>query len=93
MIIGFACKETERIWLGEGSRKLPSHIQKVARRKLRMLNSAANLDDLRIPPSNRLELLKGNLKGFYSIRINNQFRLCFVWHEGQALDVKIMDYH
>ena len=93
MIIGFACKETERIWFGEGSRKLPSNIQKVARRKLRMVNSAASLDDLRIPPSNRLELLKGNLKGFYSIRINDQFRLCFAWHEGQASDVKIMDYH
>ena len=93
MIISFACKETERIWSGKGSRKLPTAIQKVARRKLRMLNNAACLDDLRVPPSNRLELLKGNFKGLYSIRVNDQFRLCFVWHEGQALDVKIMDYH
>jgi proteic killer suppression protein len=72
---------------------LPGDIQSVARRKLRMLNSAVNLDDLRIPPANRLEALKGNLKGLYSIRINDQWRICFRWSDADAQDIEIMDYH
>lgn len=72
---------------------MPGDIQSVARRKLRMLNSAVNLDDLRIPPANRLEALKGNLKGLYSIRINDQWRICFRWSDADAQDIEIMDYH
>jgi toxin HigB-1 len=93
MITSFACKETQLIWNGVGSRRLPAAIQKVARRKLRMLNNAASLDDLRVPPANRLEALKGDLKGYYSIRVNNQFRICFAWQDGNAADVQILDYH
>ncbi len=92
MIKTFKCKETKKIWLGEVSRKLPSNIQNVARRKLRMLNSAAELNDLRVPPANRLEALTGNRKGQHSIRINQQWRLCFIWNDG-AQDVEIVDYH
>jgi proteic killer suppression protein len=72
---------------------LPADIQVVARRKLRMLNSAATLDDVRIPPANRLEALKGSRKGQYSIRINDQWRVCFQWKDGDALDVEIVDSH
>jgi len=86
-------KEAEKVWSGIPSRRLPADIQSVARRKLRMLNSAVSLNDLRIPPANRLEALKGNLKGRYSIRINDQWRICFRWSEADALDVEIMDYH
>ena len=93
MIRSFADKEAERIWAGEVSRRLPSDIQSVARRKLRMLNNAVNLDDLRIPPANRLEALKGERKGQYSIRINNQWRICFGWNKGYAYEVEIVDYH
>ena len=93
MIRTFADKEAKRIWQGTPSRKLPTGIQQVARRKLRMLNNAATLDDLRVPPANRLEALKGNRKGQHSIRINNQWRICFQWKEGDALDVEIVDYH
>ena len=93
MIRTFADKEAEKIWHGTLSRKLPANIQQVARRKLRMLNNAATLDDLRVPPANRLEALKGNRKGQHSIRINNQWRICFQWKEGDALDVEIVDYH
>jgi proteic killer suppression protein len=93
MIESFRDKEAERIWHGERSRKLPHEIQTVARRKLRMLNNAATLDDLRIPPANRLEPLVGDRKGQYSIRINDQWRLCFTWHNGRASDVEIVDYH
>ena len=93
MIKGFQCKETEKIWTGQGSRRLPQAIQQLARRKLRMLNNARTLDDLRIPPANRLERLKGDRAGQYSIRINDQWRICFVWKEGDALDVEIVDYH
>ena len=93
MIRSFADKEAERIWAGEVSRRLPSDIQSVARRKLRMLNNAVNLDDLRIPPANRLEALKGERKGQYSIRINNQWRICFRWNEGDAFEAEIVDYH
>lgn len=93
MIRSFADKEAEKIWRGLASRRLPAVIQQVARRKLRMLNSAVTLDDLRIPPANRLEALKGNRKGQHSIRINDQWRVCFRWRDGDAHDVEIVDYH
>jgi len=93
VIRSFRSRETERIWQGEVSRKLPRSIQRVARRKLRMLNNAQNLTDLRVPPSNRLERLKGNRKGQYSIRINRQWRICFEWRNGDAQRVEIVDYH
>lgn len=93
MIINFKCQETEKIWQGERSAKLPSDIQHVARRKLRMLNSAKQLNDLRIPPNNRLEAAKGNRKGMYSIRVNKQWRICFKWINGGVYDVSIEDYH
>ena len=93
MIRSFADKETEKIWLGTVSRRLPNDIQSVARRKLRMLNSAKRLDDLRIPPANRLEALKGERRGQHSIRINDQWRICFRWAEGDASAVEIVDYH
>lgn len=93
MIRTFADKEAEKIWHGTQSRKLPANIQQVARRKLRMLNNAATLDDLRVPPANRLEALKGDRKGQHSIRINNQWRVCFQWNDGDAVNVEIVDYH
>lgn len=93
MICDFNDKETEKIWKGEVSRRLPYDIQIVARRKLRMLNNAKRLDDLRIPPANRLEALKGARRGQYSIRINDQWRICFRWSEAGASDVEIIDYH
>lgn len=93
MIRSFSDKEAERIWAGTTSRRLPSTIQQVARRKLRMLNAAASLDDLRVPPANRLELLKGSRKGQHSVRINDQWRICFRWSGGDAHDVEIVDYH
>src|SRR5690242_19439577 len=93
MIRTFADKEVEKIWHGTPSRKLPANIQQVARRKLRMLNNAATLDDLRVPPANRLEALKGSRKGQHSIRINNQWRVCFQWNDGDAVNVEIVDYH
>jgi toxin HigB-1 len=93
MILNFADKETERIWAGEVSRRLPTEIQSIARRKLRMINNARRLDDLRIPPANRLETLKGNMKGQHSIRINDQWRICFRWSESGVADVGIVDYH
>ena len=93
MIISFSSKDTEKIWYGERIKKLPNEIQEIGRRKLRMLNNSQNLTDLRIPPSNRLEKLSGNLKDFYSIRINDQWRIVFRWSEGNAFEVSIMDYH
>jgi len=93
MIKTFADAQTETIWRGEVSRRLPGDIQQVARRKLRMLNNAHQLADLRIPPANRLERLKGKRAGQYSIRINRQWRICFVWKNGNAMDVEIVDYH
>ncbi|BFI96505.1 MAG: type II toxin-antitoxin system RelE/ParE family toxin [Rhodanobacter sp.] len=93
MIRNFADKEVEKIWGGTPSRRLPVDIQLVSRRKLRMLNNAASLDDLRIPPANRLEALKGSRKGQHSIRINDQWRICFRWIDGDAHDVEIVDYH
>ena len=93
MIRGFRDRETERIWRGQRSRRLPGDIQLIARRKLRMLNNARTLDDLRVPPANRLERLKGNRAGQHSIRINDQWRICFVWQRGDAQNVEIVDYH
>ncbi|HRG16309.1 MAG TPA: type II toxin-antitoxin system RelE/ParE family toxin [Pseudomonadota bacterium] len=93
MIRNFADREAERIWSGQVSRRLPTDIQSVARRKLRMLNNAVSLDDLRVPPANRLEALVGDRKGQHSIRINDQWRVCFRWKDGDALDVEIVDYH
>ncbi|HEV2622573.1 MAG TPA: type II toxin-antitoxin system RelE/ParE family toxin [Frateuria sp.] len=93
MIRNFADREVEKIWDGKPSRRLPEDIQPVARRKLRMLNNALNLDDLRVPPANRLEALRGNRKGQHSVRINDQWRICFRWKDGDAYDVQIVDYH
>jgi proteic killer suppression protein len=93
MILGFRDRETEQVWRGKLSRKLPREIQQVARRKLRMLNNAKTLQDLRIPPANRLEALKGERKGQWSIRVNDQWRICFVWNNGNASEVEIVDYH
>lgn len=93
MIDNFACRERERIWRGEVSRRLPRDIQEIALRKLRMLNNARSLQDLRVPPANRLEALKGARSGQHSIRINDQWRLCFVWQDSHVSEVAIVDYH
>lgn len=93
MIKEFGDKESEKIWNGLRSKKLPNEIQDVARRKLRMINNAQDIEDLRIPPANRLEKLKGNLEDYYSIRINNQWRIIFYWINNDAYDIKIVDYH
>jgi toxin HigB-1 len=93
MIISFGSKETEKIWNGERVKKIPIEIQQVGRRKLRMLNNSQNVGDLRIPPSNKLEKLSGNFKDFYSIRINDQWRIIFLWENGHALRVEIIDYY
>lgn len=93
MIETYKCHETQRIWNGEASRKLPQDIQQVARRKLRMMHQARVLNDLLIPPGNRLEALSGNRKGQHSIRINNQWSICFIWNDGNILNVEIVDYH
>jgi len=93
MIISFGNKETEKVWNGIFSKKLPVEIQQIGRRKLRMINNSQDIDDLRIPPSNRLEKLKGKLKDYYSIRINKQWRIIFIWKEPNAHEVEIIDYH
>ena len=93
VIRSFNDKRTETIFQGRRAKGLPSEIQQRARRKLRMLNAATVIDDLRIPPSNRLEKLKGDRRGQHSIRINDQWRICFVWHDRYASDVEIVDYH
>jgi len=93
MVVSFGSKDTEKIWQGERVKKIPLEIQKVGRRKLRMLNNSQNLSDLRIPPSNRLERLKGKEKDFYSIWINNQWRIVFKWENNHAHEVEITDYH
>lgn len=93
MIISFGSKETEKIWNGIIVKKPSVEIQQIGRRKLRMLHNSLNLIDLRIPPSNRLEKLTSNLKDFYSIRINNQWRIIFCWEDGNASAVEIVDYH
>ncbi len=93
MIANFANKETERIWNGQRSRKLPPDIQLRARSKLAMLDAAASLDDLKNPPSNGLHDLKRDRLGQHAISINKQWRICFVWKDGHAHDVEITDYH
>nr|WP_315154914.1 type II toxin-antitoxin system RelE/ParE family toxin [uncultured Flavobacterium sp.] len=93
MIVSFGSKETEKIWNGIAVKKPSIEIQQIGRRKLRMINNSQDLIDLRIPPSNRLEKLSGNLKEFYSIRINNQWRIIFNWESGNASNVEIVDYH
>ena len=93
MIISFGSKETESIWNGIRVRQMPLDIQTIGRRKLRMLNNSQDVNDLRIPPSNRLEKLTGKLKTYYSIRINNQWRIIFKWSKGNASEVEIVDYH
>ena len=93
MIVSFRDDETATIWAGERSRRLPADIQAVALRKLRLLNNARRLEDLRIPPANRLEASKGDRRGHYSIRINDQWRICFRWKDGHAYEVEIADYH
>jgi proteic killer suppression protein len=93
MIRSFRSKETERIWQGERSRKIPGDIQDRALRKLRQLDAAAAIEDLRNPPGNQLEALKGDRTGQMSIRINDQWRICFRWVDGDATDVEITDYH
>ena len=93
MIASFKDNDTEKIWNGEYSRKFHIDMQKTARRKLIHIHSAINLNDLRVPPGNRLHALEGKRKGQYSIRINDQWRICFIWQEGNAYDVEIVDYH
>jgi proteic killer suppression protein len=93
MILSFGGKETEKIWEGERVKKIPLEIQEAGRRKLRMLNNSTNMTDLKVPPSNRLEKLSGNMKEFYSIRINDQWRIIFKWINNNALEVEILDYH
>ena len=93
MIKSFRCKATEALFLGHAPAKHLRMIAAAARRKLDMLDYAATLSDLRVPPGNRLEVLKGDRRGQHSIRINDQWRICFVWHEGHAENVEIVDYH
>ncbi|MEX2592054.1 MAG: type II toxin-antitoxin system RelE/ParE family toxin [Anditalea sp.] len=93
MIKSYGDKETEKIWNGIQSRKLPTDIQNVARRKLRMINNAQHINDLRIPPANHLEKLSGRWEGFHSIRINKQWRIIFLWENDNAFDAQIIDYH
>ena len=93
MIGSFICRETERMWQGEASRKFPRDMQERALRKLRQLDAAQTLDDLRHPPGNRLEALRGDRSAQMSVRINDQWRICFVWKAGDAHEVEIVDYH
>lgn len=93
VIQSFANRETEKVFYGQTSRKLPPEMQRTAERKLRYLHSAAQLSDLRVPPANRLEKLSGNRQGQHSIRINQQWRICFIWQSGNAKNVEITDYH
>ena len=93
MIVSFGSKEIKKIWEGERVKGFTTDLQEIARRKLRMLNNSQNIADLQIPPSNRLEKLKGNLKVYYSIRVNDQWRIIFKWDKGNASDVEMLDYH
>ena len=93
VIKSFKDRETQQIFTRQRSRRLPSDIQQVALRKLRMLNNAHALNDLQVPPANRLEKLAGDRAGQYSIRINDRWRVCFAWRDGDAYDVEIVDYH
>jgi len=92
MIISFGSKETEKIWNGERTKRIPLEIQQIGRRKLRMLNNSQNTMDLSVPPSNKLEKLSGKLKEFHSIRINDQWRIIFKWENNHASEVEIIDY-
>ncbi|HZZ60948.1 MAG TPA: type II toxin-antitoxin system RelE/ParE family toxin [Roseiarcus sp.] len=93
MIRSFRNKETERIWRGQQSRKFPADVRDRALRKLRQLDASLTLEDLRNPPGNQLEALKGDRTGQWSIRINDQWRICFRWFDGEVHDVEIVDYH
>lgn len=93
MILSFGCEETKKIYNGKVSRRLPQNLLGVMQRKLRMLDAAAQLVDLRVPPNNHLEALKGDRKGQHSIRVNSQWRVCFRWTGTDAADVEIVDYH
>jgi len=93
MIVSFGSKVTKKIWDGERVKDFPTELQEISRRKLRMLNNSQNLLDLQVPPSNRLEKMKGHLKAYHSIRINDQWRIIFKRDSGNALDVEIIDYH
>lgn len=93
MIKNFADKKSEKVWIGEYSKELSLEIQNQARKKLRMINNALNLDDLKVPPGNKLESLKGDRKGQHNIRINDQWRICFIWKGNNAHRVEIVDYH
>jgi proteic killer suppression protein len=93
VIRSFRDRQAERIWRGEETRRLPSDVQRIARRKLRMLNNAQDLRDLRVPPGNRLEALKGDRAGQHSVRINERWRICFEWRDADAWEVEIVDYH
>ncbi len=93
MIISFGSKDTEKIWEGKIIKRIPIEIQQIGRRKLRMLNNSQTILDLRIPPSNRLEKLSGKLSDFYSIRINDQWRIIFKWENNHTLEVEIINYH
>jgi len=93
MIASFRDKETERLWQSGKSRRLPANLRLRAFKKLAILNAAVALDNLRVPPGNQLEALRGDRLGQYSIRINEQYRVCFVWKDGNAFDVEITDYH
>jgi len=93
MIISFGSKGTREIWNGERVKGFATELQEIARRKLRMLNNSQNLTDLQVPPSNKLEKLKGNLKEYYSIRVNDLWRIIFKWDKGNASEVEVVDYH
>lgn len=93
MIKSFRDADTERIWNEKHSRRFPARLRKAALRKMQMLNAAGALGDLTVPPGNRLERLKGDREGQHSIRINDQYRICFTWREGNAHDVEVTDYH
>jgi proteic killer suppression protein len=93
MIVSCRDRDTETVWAGRRARRLPSDVQDVALRKLRLINNARRIDDLKVPPGNRLEALKGSRAGQHSIRINDQWRICFVWRDGHAHEVEIVDYH
>ena len=93
MIVSFGSKITEKIWSGERVKSIPQEIQQIGRRKLRMLNNSQSIIELKIPPSNRLEKLSRKLKNFYSIRINDQWRIVFKWEGNNAKEVEILDYH
>lgn len=93
MIKSFKDKEAEGIFKRQASKKLPFDIQRATKKKLNMLDAALSLNALKVPPGNHLEVLKGERKGRHSIRINDQWRICFIWHDGNAFDVEIVDYH